>query len=195
MESNSEPDLSLLCKYCFETLENALSDQKDAKFPDEFKGQSYPLFVTWTTGEKKKLRGCIGTFKSDKLEKNLLQYTLISAFKDDRFGKIKSSELPNLNVEVSLLIKFEEIKDPKDWIIGTHGIQINFKDASGKNYHGTYLPEVAQDEEWDHTTTLKHLIRKAGFRGTLDSVIDNMKVTRYQSLKKTISYDEYQKMK
>ena len=195
MESNKEPDLSLLCKYCFETLENAFTDQKDAKFPEEFKGQSYPLFVTWTTGEKQKLRGCIGTFKNDKLEKNLLQYALISAFKDDRFGKIKSTELPNLNCEVSLLIKFEEIKDPMDWVIGTHGIQINFNDASGKNYRGTYLPEVAQDAGWDKTNTLKHLIRKAGFRGTLESVLENMKVTRYQSLKKTISYDEYQKMK
>ena len=65
-------DYSKLCKYCFQVLEDILSDKdiEQIPFPEEFKGKSYPLFVTWTTGKEKELRGCIGTFSKDLLEKN-----------------------------------------------------------------------------------------------------------------------------
>lgn len=57
-----------------------------------------------------------------------------------------------------------------------------------------YLSEVAKDEGWDQETTLKYLIKKARYKGSLESVFNNIKITRYQSIKKTISYDDYQKM-
>ena len=194
MESNL--DYSQLCKYCFQVLEGALTE-KDIRaipFPDDFKGKSYPLFVTWTTGKEKELRGCIGTFAKDLLEKNLMRYALISAFKDTRFDPIELKEVKNLNCEVSLLVQFEEAKNPEDWVVGTHGIDIDFNDSRGGSYSATFLPEVAEEEKWDQRTTLQFLIRKAGYFGPLDSVYNNIKVTRYQSIKKTISYDEYQKM-
>ena len=193
----SELDYSQLCKYCFEVLETYLKkgDISQVPFPSEFKGKSYPLFVTWTTGKEKELRGCIGTFSKDILEKNLIRYTLISAFKDTRFNPISKAELKNLNCEVSLLVEFEKAKSPIDWVVGTHGIDIDFKDKNGENYSATFLPEVAEEEGWDQKTTLQYLIRKAGYRGSLESVFNNIEVTRYQSIKKTISYDDYQKMK
>lgn len=195
MESNL--DYSLLCKYCFQVLENILSEKEinDIPFPEQFKGKSYPLFVTWTTGKEKELRGCVGTFSKDILEKNLVRYTLISAFKDSRFPPISKNEITNLNCEVSLLVEFEKAKNPKDWVVGTHGIDIDFEDKNGNSYSATFLPEVAEEEKWDQETTLQYLIRKAGYRGSLESIYDNIKVTRYQSIKKTISYDEYKSMK
>ena len=56
MESNL--DYSQLCKYCFQVLEVTLSsgDIKNIPFPEQFKGKSYPLFVTWTTGKEKELK-------------------------------------------------------------------------------------------------------------------------------------------
>jgi len=193
----SELNYAYLCKYCFQVLEAILSDGDFDKisFPEEFKGKSYPLFVTWTTGKEKELRGCVGTFEKDNLEKNLIRYTFISAFKDSRFNPISKDEVKNLNCEVSLLVQFEKAKSPIDWVVGTHGIDIDFKDQKGNNYSATFLPEVAEEEGWDQKTTLQFLIRKAGYRGSLESVYDNIEVTRYQSIKKTISYDEYQKMK
>ena len=193
----SELNYAYLCKYCFQVLEAILSDGDFDKisFPEEFKGKSYPLFVTWTTGKEKELRGCVGTFEKDNLEKNLIRYTFISAFKDSRFNPISKDEVKNLNCEVSLLVQFEKAKSPIDWVVGTHGIDIDFKDQKGNNYSATFLPEVAEEEGWDQKTTLQFLIRKAGYRGSLESVFDNIEVTRYQSIKKTISYDEYQKMK
>lgn len=195
MESNL--DYSQLCKFCFQVLEIILSNGNldQIQFPEQFKGKSYPLFVTWTTGKEKELRGCVGTFAKDSLEKNLIQYTFISAFKDSRFTPIKQNEIKNLNCEVSLLVEFEKAKNPVDWVVGKHGIQIHFTDSNGNNYSATFLPEVAEDEGWDQKTTLQYLIRKAGYRGSLEGVFNNIEVTRYQSIKKTISYDEYQKMK
>ena len=199
MEKDEEQlNLSLLCKYCFEVLESALSnkDYKIIPFPEEFKGKSYPIFVTWTLGKEKELRGCIGTFEKSKLEKQLGKYALISAFEDDRFEEpINKNELKILNCEVSLLIKFEEVKDPMDWVVGTHGIDIEFEDSKGQSFTATFLPEVAKEEGWDQRTTLKYLVQKAGYMGTLDKIIKNIKLTRYQSLKKTISYTQYKKMK
>jgi uncharacterized protein (TIGR00296 family) len=194
----NEQDLKLLCKYCFNVLTYALkNDDKEQppEFPKQFIGKSYPLFVTWTTGKEKELRGCVGTFSKDILEKNLVRYTFISAFKDSRFPPISKNEITNLNCEVSLLVEFEKAKNPKDWIVGTHGIDIDFEDKNGNSYSATFLPEVAEEEKWDQETTLQYLIRKAGYRGSLESVYDNIKVTRYQSIKKTISYDEYKSMK
>ena len=163
MEDNL--DISPLCKYCFEVLESALSnkDIKKIPFPEEFKGKSFPLFVTWTLGKDKELRGCIGTFEESKLEKQLGKYALISAFEDDRFEEpINKSELKNLNCEVSLLIKFEKVENVMDWEVGTHGIDIEFEDNKGTLFSATFLPEVAQDEGWDKRTTLKYLVQKAG---------------------------------
>ena len=195
MESNL--DYSQLCRFCFEVLEAILTkgDIKKISFPEQFKDKSYPLFVTWTIGRKKTLRGCVGTFAKDNLEKNLLRYTFISAFKDSRFPPISLSEIKNLNCEVSLLVEFEKAKNPIDWVVGTHGIEINFNDKNGKNYHATFLPEVAEEEGWDQKTTLQYLIQKAGYFGSLESIYNNIEVERYQSIKKTISYDEYKKIK
>ena len=195
MEDNL--DYGLLCKYCFEVLETKLSkgDNKKIPFPEDFKGKSYPLFVTWTTGKEKELRGCIGTFQSGKLEKKLGEYALISAFEDDRFDPIDKSELKNLNCGISLLVNFEKANNALDWEVGKHGIDIDFEDDNGVDYSATFLPEVAEEEGWDQRTTLKYLVRKAGYRGSLDKVLSKIKCKRYQSIKKTISYNEYKKMK
>ena len=197
-KQDSELNISLLCKYCFQVLESSLNnkDIKKVPFPEVFKDKSYPLFVTWTLGKEKELRGCRGTFEESKLETQLSKYALISAYEDDRFDEpINKTELKNLNCEVSLLIKFEKAKDAMDWIIGTHGIDIEFQDNKGLTYSSTFLPEVAEEEGWDKRTTLKYLVQKAGYTGSLNKIINNIKLTRYQSLKKTISYEQYKKMK
>jgi uncharacterized protein (TIGR00296 family) len=194
MENNNNLDYKLLCKFCFDVLSNTLNNIKTKpNFPESFKGLSYPLFVTWTTGKEKELRGCIGTFSNSKLEKNLYNYALISAFEDDRFDPINIKELKNLNCEVSLLVNFEEVDNPLDWEVGKHGIDIDFT-ANGRDYSATFLPEVAEDENWDQKTTLIYLIHKAGYKGKLENVINNIKLKRYQSIKCTISYDEYKNM-
>jgi uncharacterized protein (TIGR00296 family) len=149
--------------FCFDLLISVLKkkDRDGLQFPEEFKGKTYPIFITWTKGKNKDLRGCIGTFSPADLETNIIQYSYYSAFKDSRFPPISISELEELHCGVSLLVEFEEGKDAYDWEVGKHGITIDFN-ASDKNYHGTFLPEVAGERNWDKDTTLEHLIMKTG---------------------------------
>ena len=195
---NSNQDNKLLCYYCFSILEYFLDEKKQSgpepEFPKEFIGKSFPLFVTWTTRPSKDLRGCIGTFQSEKLEKNLKRYCLISALKDDRFEPISVKEIPSLNVEVSLLVEFEECKNASDWEVGKHGIEIDFE-VNGNDYGATFLPDVAAEEGWDQKTTLHYLIRNAGYNGKLESIYDKIHTKRYQSIKCTVSYSDYTKNK
>lgn len=197
MNSSNNADVyRLLCVYCFDVLRNHFLKDTDAKidFPEAFKEKSYPLFVTWTTGEEKELRGCIGTFEPGKFETNLSRYALIAALKDNRFSPINQRELPALNVGVSLLTDFEECKDPLDWKVGTHGIEIDFK-YHGKEYGATFLPEVAEEESWDQKTTLLYLVRKSGYNGELEEIYKDIHTQRYQSIKSFMPFDEYKKLR
>lgn len=196
MNSNNGDDYQTLCAYCFDVLQGHLFKEKDIKieFPAAFKDKSYPIFVTWTTGVDKDLRGCIGTFESEKLETNLPRYALIAALKDSRFSPINQKELPTLNVGVSLLTNFEECKDPLDWQVGTHGIEIDFK-YKGREFGATFLPEVAEEENWDQKTTLLYLVRKSGYNGKLEEIYKDIHTKRYQSTKSFMSFDEYKKLR
>ena len=81
-------DLQLLCVYAFDTLISTLTKQKmPSSFPESLKSKKFPLFVTWTTGPSKNLRGCIGTFKSDNLETNLRFRRIRIYFQSSSFRK------------------------------------------------------------------------------------------------------------
>ena len=192
IEDPNSPDLKLLCVFAFDTSISKLSKQKISSiFPESLKLKKFPLFVTWTTGPSKSLRGCIGTFKSDNLESNLRQFALTAAFEDSRFNPIKFSEIKNLNVGISLLTNFEKAKNCYDWEIGKHGIQINFL----KYYHATFSPEVALEHKMDKETTLRELVYKSGYKGQLEDVIDKIEMTRYQSKKLFMTYNQYKEFK
>ena len=93
------------------------------------------------------------------------------------------------------MVNFEQAKNPYDWEVGKHGIDIKFKDEEGIFHSATYLPEVAEEQGWDQKTTLKHLVRKARYYDKIDNILNNIVTERYQSIKKTISYNEYKNMK
>ena len=113
IEDSNSPDLKFLCVYAFDTLISELTHKQIPNcFPNSLKNKKFPLFVTWTTGKNKNLRGCIGTFLSDDLEKNLNNFSLVAALKDRRFSPISAKEIPHLNVGVSLLYNFEDINLP-----------------------------------------------------------------------------------
>ena len=152
--------------------------------------------MTWYKKESgnNELRGCIGTFNSGVLDELVGKYALISAFEDNRFSKIKLKEVPLLSCSVSLLTNFEEAKNPFDWEIGVHGIQIQFT-ANGRSHGGTFLPEVAKEQNWDHKITIAYLVQKAGYRGSVNDVLDLIKMTRYQSSKVCISFEDYKQFR
>lgn len=198
----SQPMSKSLAYLAFETLTSSLNPGAGAltiKEINEALGHgdyptSSPLFVTWNKNGQ--LRGCIGTFLALAIEKGVPKYALISAFEDPRFPPITRHELSQLSVSITILDKFERISDPNDWEIGTHGLKVLFG-----HHLGTFLPSVAEEQEWDKVETLWNLLRKAGYSGisaskTLDyyekALADgSMELTRYRGLKCGADYDEY----
>ncbi|KAJ9368795.1 hypothetical protein DTO282E5_6530 [Paecilomyces variotii] len=173
---------------------------------------AYPLFVTWNTISKsghKSLRGCIGTFEAQELSSGLRSYALTSAFDDTRFSPIPAALLPSLSCSLTLLGSFEPCEDAMDWTLGVHGLRISFIHR-GRRYGATYLPDVAVEQGWTKEETVGSLMRKAGYdggsglsrrllRGSSASgatkpweEVSNFKAVRYQGLKSSASYDEWQ---
>ncbi|KPM35722.1 hypothetical protein AK830_g10839 [Neonectria ditissima] len=158
---------------------------------------SAPLFVTWNTMDdddgEPSLRGCIGTFESQPLAEGIPEYSLVSALQDSRFPPIRKSELPTLQVAVTLLTDFEEVDDMYDWDVGVHGLRLSFYDR-GRRYGSTYLPDVAAEQGWTKDETLFSLIRKAGWMGSRKHWKDlDLDVTRYQGKKSTLEYRDFKK--
>lgn len=124
-----------------------------------------------------------------------LQYC--SAIHDRRFDPITLSELPYLQCTVSLLHSFESGQSWEDWEIGVHGITIEFIDPHSRyRRSATFLPEVAAHENWDKKQTMQHLIHKSGCTtGATTSILNAIKLTRYQSTTCSLTYDEYMKFK
>ncbi len=119
-------------------------------------GQKRGAFVTLTKSGK--LRGCIG-----HMEEDLPLYQVIgsmawqAAFYDRRFPPLTLEELPETEIEISLLTPFRPIDNIEDFVIGRDGIILR------KGGHsGVFLPKVATDQGWDRDQTLDHLCRKAG---------------------------------
>lgn len=197
-----------LAYWAFETLNSKLNPNsasialKDYNSSLGVSSSDYPskapLFITWNKNGN--LRGCIGTFLSSPTESGVANYALVSAFEDPRFPAISSFELPLLSVSVTLLDNFEPIDDPNDWEIGVHGLKVKFS-ANGRHFLGTFLPVVAEEQEWDKKETLWNLLRKAGYSGvsragTLDfynkGITEGwMDLTRYEGLKCGLDYKEY----
>jgi uncharacterized protein (TIGR00296 family) len=184
--------------HCFDTL---LSHFDGAEGPRPvFRDVSCPLFVTWKkrtrkAGEEARLRGCIGTLEPRDLHSSLGEYTLISALRDRRFNPIERKELPFLDCTVSLLTNFEAELGWQDWEVGKHGMIIEFEDPSnpsGRPLSATYLPEVAQQQEWTTEECIDSLVQKAGFYGTVTENLRNkITLTRYQSSLYTMTYQDY----
>lgn len=135
----------------------------NAQFSQKISHFCSPLFVTWTIGRDKRLRGCIGTFSELNLHSGLKEYAITSALRDTRFDPITREELPRLSVSVSILQGFEDARDYLDWslgefrmtssnifnnlrITGVHGIRIEFNNERGSRRSATYLPKVATEQ-------------------------------------------------
>lgn len=183
------------CAFCFDTLIHHLQPtHKPPPVPAFDTSLSYPLFVTWT--KHGYLRGCIGNFSPLPLLEGLQEYSLTSALQDTRFRPIRLTELPQLSCSVSLLTDFEDAEDYLDWEIGRHGVWIEFKlPGQRRPETATFLPEIASEQGWDKRETIDHLLRKGGMtQGITEGIREGVKLTRYQSRKACLAFEEYKKM-
>ncbi|GMH83732.1 hypothetical protein TrVE_jg3398 [Triparma verrucosa] len=200
MSLQSTPSLP---RYAFAALEAHLSNKPAPALPPIPLNPCppTPLFVTWekcssssssSSSPEWDLRGCIGTLSPSDLTSSLPSYVLTSALRDSRFSPISLSELPDLRCSVSLLVSYEACSDCYDWIIGTHGIIINFQSSLCQTLSATYLPEVALEHNMTKEYAVESLIRKSGYKKPITkSLLESIKTTRYQSSKCKVTYDEW----
>ncbi|CAG8609290.1 24204_t:CDS:2 [Cetraspora pellucida] len=180
------------CVFCFDILVAHFEGREHLE--PEFENAQYPLFVTWNSLHQgqPRLRGCIGNFDALPLHSGLKEYAITSAIHDKRFSPITARELSHLTCGVSLLTNFEDAEDYLDWEIGVHGIWIEFVDDYNRRRTATYLPEVAEEQGWTKEETIDSLLRKSGYNGRItDKIRSRVVLTRYQSAKYVITYEEY----
>lgn len=114
-----------------------------------------------TINKKGQLRGCIGSFVSEKsLHQTVQDMAIAAATQDPRFPTLSRKELKDIELEISVLSPLWEIKDTNEINeieVGEHGIYI----TKGL-YRGVLLPQVATEQGWDRETFLEHTCLKAG---------------------------------
>jgi AmmeMemoRadiSam system protein B/AmmeMemoRadiSam system protein A len=111
-----------------------------------------------TIHKKGQLRGCIGYIEGrGPLHKTIEEMAEAAAFRDPRFSAVKEKELPELDLEISVLTPLKRISDVNEIQVGKHGIYIK----KGW-YSGLLLPQVATEYRWDRQTFLEHTCQKAG---------------------------------
>lgn len=111
-----------------------------------------------TLHKKGQLRGCIGYIEGHgPLHKTIEEMAEAAAFRDPRFTPVKEKELPELELEISVLTPLKRIMDVNEIQVGKHGIYIK----KGW-YSGLLLPQVATEYGWDRQTFLEHTCQKAG---------------------------------
>jgi len=111
-----------------------------------------------TLHKKGRLRGCIGYIQARKpLWETVVDNTINAASSDHRFPPVSREELPQLDIEISVLSPLEKLSGPEAVEVGLHGLYI----VSGFS-SGLLLPQVPTEQGWDRETFLENLCLKAG---------------------------------
>jgi len=128
------------------------------------------VFVT--IKERGALRGCIGSLIAHRpLIDDLIENAKSAAFRDPRFPPLRRDEVDKINLEISILspykeVKYKNIEDLKRKIRpGVDGVVLKLN-----GYQATFLPQV-----WEELPTFEeffaHLCLKAGInpKGCLEA--------------------------
>ena len=108
--------------------------------------------------KRETLRGCIGRMVPNRPLAELVgAMALQAAFEDSRFSPVTSRELPDLEIEISVLTPMIPVSGPSDFVVGRDGVLLQ---KAGKS--AVFLPQVAPEQGWGRDEMLDHLCRKAG---------------------------------
>lgn len=181
-------DLSISTKrYLLDLARRAIESQfKRIKsdygdIPKEAKAER-GVFVTLTM--RGNLRGCIGNIEPEgPIYSAIARNAVLAAFDDPRFNVLSEEELPDINIEISILtqpklISFKNPEDLLDKLYSHPGVvlQKDWKKA-------TFLPQV-WDEIENENDFLDHLCAKAGLPpSTWRQAGDDLEVYFYDVIK------------
>ena len=104
------------------------------------------------------LRGCIGRMSPDRPLATLIgAMALQAAFEDPRFGQVTLKEVPELEIELSVLTPMKPVSGPDDIVVGRDGVLLMKGNCSA-----VFLPQVAPEQGWGRDEMLDNLSCKAG---------------------------------
>lgn len=147
---------SFLLHFSRSTIRQALGD-RFAPIPtsdDPAVRQSAGCFVTLHTLAGHRLRGCIGQLVADGPLLALLQEMSRAVLRDPRFQDepVNLAELPELELEITVLSPLEAAANPLDFDLLQHGIYLKIGPAGG-----CFLPQVARETGWSREQLLNRL--------------------------------------
>lgn len=150
-------------RYARIIIESYVTGKPLKQLPERNLGQLAGVFVTLNTFPKKELRGCIGIPEAVMSLRNALIQAAQSATQDPRFPPLRSDELQNIVIEITILtpptvIQVDNPYDyPKKIIVGKDGLIVE-----KKFNRGLLLPQVPVEWKWNSEEFLSHTCLKAG---------------------------------
>ena len=143
-----------LVRWALNSYVKGLFDVPQPELTDLYFNEKSGVFVTLK--KYGSLRGCIGIIQpTDILARNIITSTRNSALNDHRFPPVRSEEVDELEIEISILSPPKESK-LEDIEIGKHGLIVE-----GGSLSAVYLPQVATEVGWTFDQWLDSLCDKA----------------------------------
>ncbi len=154
----TEEEKRLIKEIAKKTIEAVVRGKKPPEFKDLPKRLTEPYGIFVTITKHGNLRGCIGHIIADQpLYKSCQEMAKAAALNDPRFNPVSEKELPELEIEISVLTPPEKVLDFKDIVIGRDGLIIR-----RGYYSGLLLPQVATEYGWSIEEFLENTCMKAG---------------------------------
>ena len=143
-----------LARWTLNSYVKGLANVPQPELTDPYFNEKAGVFVTLKKNEM--LRGCIGIIQPvDILARNIIISTRNSALNDHRFPPVRSEEVDELEIEISILSPPKKSK-LEDIEIGKHGLIVE-----GGSLSAVYLPQVATEVGWTFDQWLDSLCDKA----------------------------------
>lgn len=122
---------------------------------DKWLKEKRGVFVTLTAHNE--LRGCIGYVMAEHdLGQAICDNAYNAALRDPRFDPVLSDEIPNIQIELSILSPIETVADISQIKIGRDGLIVQIGERSG-----LLLPQVATEYGWSREEFLSATCQKA----------------------------------
>lgn len=121
------------------------------------------------------LRGCIGHIEADQpVAKIVTRCAIAACSSDPRFPAVTPSELPHLDIELSILGPLEPVNSIDEIEIGRHGLVVEM------GWHrGLLLPQVATEWHWDRKMFVEQTCHKAGL--PRDAWLKGAKIWKFEA--------------
>jgi AmmeMemoRadiSam system protein A len=126
--------------------------------PDRGGALEWPRGAFVTIHAAGELRGCLGRLDPGApLSETVAGLAASVSDSDPRFQPVAATELPEIDVEISVLTPEREISSPAEIEVGRHGLIVE----QGSR-RGLLLPQVAPELGWDAETFAAQTCVKAG---------------------------------